>query len=75
MCQCFYSFIVEVGSPELAMLPITYYSNGSVLYEVKVNGGTPKEDEVNWTHDLSSFDHSITLQLGSGTGALRPQVR
>ena len=74
-CVCFHSFIVEAGSPELTLLPRTYYSNGSVLFEVKVNGGTPKEDKVSWTLDLTSLDLSQTLQPGRMDGALRPQVR
>ena len=75
-CVCFHSFIVEAGSPELTLLPSTYYSNGSVLFEVKVNGGTPREDEVSWKLDLSSF--LLTLQPGQPGGlltALEPQVR
>ena len=61
------------------MLPRTYYSNGSVLFEVKVNGGTPEADEVSWKLDLPSvsiYRLPITLKAGEPGGvALEPKVR
>ena len=57
------------------MLPHTYYNNGSVLVKVKVIGGTPIENEVNWMLDLSFM--TLTLQpgqLGGSYTALNSQV-
>ena len=75
LCRCFHSFIVEAGSPQLTLLPSTYYSNGTVLVEVKVNGGTPEENKASWELDLSSLP--LTLQPGWSVGpytALKPLV-
>ena len=72
----YFYFTVEAGSPELSLLPHTYYNNGSVLVKVKVIGGTPIENEVNWMLDLSFM--TLTLQpgqLGGSYTALNTQVR
>ena len=52
---------------EITALGYEYNTDGSVLIRYQVSGGVPKENEVTWTWDNSSFSLNPGKQEGDFT--------